>query len=167
MMKKIFAIVAMDQNRVIGKDNAIPWHIPEDMQHFKELTSGHAVLMGRKTFESLPKRFKPLPNRKNLVISSNPKFALEFPEVQVWSSPQQCIDAFKAGKIEGEKLWIIGGAQIYAATLDSWDEVYLTQLHGIYAGDAYLPKFEMNFELIEKLEQPNFSFLHFRRNSAG
>ena len=165
MSKKVYAIVAMDQARVIGKDNAIPWRLPEDMRRFKELTSGHAVLMGRKTFESLPAKFKPLPNRTNLVVSSNPKFAMQYPEVKVWSSPERCLAAFRVGEIKADVLWVIGGAQIYAATINDWDEVYLTLVEGQHQGDAFFPSFESGFNLVEEERLVGMTFFHYQRRN--
>jgi len=103
----IAIIAAVAKNGVIGQGNALPWHLPEDMQHFKALTTGHTVIMGRKTWESLPPRFRPLPQRRNIVVSRNPDFRADGAEVV--GSLQ---NAMKLGA--GATAFIIGGAELYA-----------------------------------------------------
>ncbi len=158
------AIVAMDEGRVIGRENRLPWHLPEDLQRFSELTRGETVLMGRRTYESLPERFRPLPQRKNIVVtrSSTPVYPQG---VEVCADPLALIEDAKAGRyeVQGTHLWIIGGAAIYEVTKPLWDEVYLTLVRGHHQGDAFLPPFEENFEVISREERADFSYLHYRR----
>ncbi|MDE6237489.1 MAG: dihydrofolate reductase [Muribaculaceae bacterium] len=111
--RDVRGIVAMSRDGAIGKNGDLPWHLPEDLRHFKELTMGHAVIMGRKTWESLPKR--PLPGRRNIVVSHNPGYATEGAET--FASIEEAIEACD------ETPYIIGGASVYSAALP-----YLTHL---------------------------------------
>lgn len=129
----IILIAAVAQNGVIGKDNALPWHLPEDMKHFKALTTGHAVLMGRKTWESLPSKFRPLPNRHNLVLTRDPHYVA--PGATVVHSLD---DAVKVSSGE-TALFVIGGAQLYAHTLPRANRLELTEIDAAFKGDAYFP----------------------------
>lgn len=164
MTLKIIAIAAMDEGRVIGLKNKLPWRIPEDMQRFSELTSGHAVLMGRKTYESLPSKFRPLPNRKNIVISRSSS-AVVAPGVDIWESSLGCIEACRKGELllPSDMLWIIGGGQIYKDTLPFWDELYLTVVHSKHEGDVFFPQFEDKFRLVEDQIKEGYSFLRYCR----
>lgn len=129
---KLFHVVAIANNRVIGKDNKLPWHFPADLKFFKQLTTGHTVIMGRKTFESIG---KPLPNRENIVISRS-GLSLE-------GALQQA---------KGEKVFIIGGAQLFEQTLNQIDGIYLTRIHADYEGDTFYPELPKNF--VEKSRTP-------------
>ena len=126
-------IYARAANGVIGKDNRLPWHIPEDMAHFKQLTQGCPVVMGRKTWDSLPPRFRPLPGRTNIVVTRQADWQAE--------------GAHRAGSLAdalalcdaGKTVWIIGGAQIYAEALPLADCVEVTEIAQDFDGDAYAP----------------------------
>ena len=126
-------IYARAANGVIGKDNRLPWHIPEDMAHFKQLTQGCPVVMGRKTWDSLPPRFRPLPGRTNIVVTRQADWQAE--------------GAHRAGNLAealalcdaGKTVWIIGGAQIYAEALPLADCVEVTEIAQDFDGDAYAP----------------------------
>lgn len=157
---RIFAIVAMDDKRVIGYKNELPWRIPEDLKRFSTLTTGHAVLMGRKTYQSLPDKFRPLPGRLNMVITRDPSNLDVPPGVLVFQAPIECIKACQHGDIAlpSDKLWIIGGAEIYRETQAFWDEVFITRVKGDYQGDTFLPEFESGFELVEREEFDSFIF---------
>ncbi len=121
---------------MIGRDNAIPWRIPEDVARFRKLTMGHPVIMGRRTWDSLPDRFRPLPGRRNLVVSGN----------NAWHAD----GAERAGSLEdalrvldGEpQVFVIGGAELYAAALALADDLLLTELDDVVVGDAYFPAFD-------------------------
>lgn len=154
----VCAIAAMDEGRAIGKDNDLLWDIPEDMKHFVALTKGGAVLMGRKTFQSLKR--KPLPHRRNIVVSRNPDSLLEYPTVEILSDFIPLLKEFNA---RPEKLWIIGGGMIYQETLPYWDEVYLTHVPGKRIADTYFPSFEEKFELVERREGDACTYLTYRR----
>lgn len=159
-MKKprIAAIVAMDEQRLIGKNGALPWHLPEDLKRFRELTSGHIVVMGRKTWESLPPKVRPLPGRLNVVISRNPG-QLSLPDgVLSAASPQLALEVACAAAKPGQKVWVIGGAEIYRATLPMCDEVHLTVVRGEHSGDAWLPEFEGDFSLANEESGEGCSF---------
>jgi dihydrofolate reductase len=167
-MVKICAIAAMAKNRVIGKDNKLPWSIPEDMKMFSQLTKGQTVLMGRKTYESLPENYKPLPGRLNIVITRNPEALLnEVNEkgIKVFASPEQCLENIKNEnlKIQGEILWVVGGEQIYRSTLKYCDEIYLTLVDQTSEGDTWFPEFETNFTKVSEDKKDGFSFLKFKK----
>jgi dihydrofolate reductase len=131
----IILIAAVAKNDVIGRDNALPWHLPEDMKHFKALTTGHAVLMGRKTWESLPPKFRPLPNRQNYVLTRDPAYCAEGATVV-----HSLDEARKVGA--GRTAYIIGGAELYAHMLPYAQRLELTEIDATYAGDAFFPFFD-------------------------
>lgn len=117
---------------VIGRDNALPWHLPEDMRHFKALTMGKPCIMGRHTWESLPEKFRPLPGRLNIVVSRSADF--DAPGAVVVPSVETAL------KLEGNEKMVIGGAMLYASALPLADRIYLTQIHADFEGDAHAPK---------------------------
>ena len=132
-MPEIIIIAAVAKNRVIGKDNQLIWNIPEDMAHFKALTQGHTVVMGRKTWESLPPRFRPLPGRRNIVITRQEGYLAEGAEVA------NSIEAAIALSNRDTKVYVIGGAEIYAQALSFADTLELTQVNLSPDGDAWFP----------------------------
>ncbi|MFZ9046896.1 MAG: dihydrofolate reductase [Cyclobacteriaceae bacterium] len=135
---KISMIAAMSRNRVIGKENDLPWHLPDDFHYFKESTSGRHVIMGRKNYESLPHRFRPLPNRINIVMTRNQSFQAEGVIVA-----KNLDAALKVAKDNNEQeAFIIGGGQIYALGLEYADCIYLTEVDADIDGDTYFPKFD-------------------------
>jgi dihydrofolate reductase len=159
-MKKII-IAAVAENRVIGKDGDIPWHFPEDLKHFKQKTTGHSVIMGRKTYFSLPEAYRPLPNRKNIVLSrSNP----DLPEsVKLANSLDE---AWELAREFGEKAFVIGGAGIYSQTLEEADKMILTEVHKEYDGDTYFPEWNReNWEDVKREDRNEFSFVEYVRKS--
>ena len=129
----ISAIAAMDENYVIGYKNQLPWYLPADLQHFKNITSGHPVLMGRKTFESIG---KPLPNRTNIIMTRDASFRAEGC-ITVTSIQQALAVASKENKKE---IFVIGGAQIYAQLLPYIQRIYLTVIHDQFEGDTFFPE---------------------------
>lgn len=131
---KINCIVAVSQNGVIGNNGQIPWHRPEDLKRFKELTMGYPVIMGRKTFESIG---KPLKGRKNIVVTRSDDFNSEC-VIKVNSIKKALANA----KDFSDEVFIIGGSGIYEQTQHLWDRVYLTVVGGIYEGDA---KFDLDW----------------------
>ncbi len=165
MSLKVKAIVAMDQGRAIGLNNDLLWHIPEDMKRFKELTSGHAVLMGRKTYESLPEKFRPLPNRTNIVCTRDVSGWQKEAGVHLTNAPVAYLRNAKAGlgEFDTDTLWVIGGSEIYKQTLPLWDELFLTLVHKKHEADAFFPEFESEFELVSEEAHDGFSFLHYLR----
>ncbi len=137
---KLIAIVAMTQDRVIGRDGTLPWHLPEDLAFFKRTTSGHPIVMGRKTYESIG---RPLPKRRNIVLTRDP--AWQAAGVEVIHSPDQLPE------VDGP-VFIIGGAEIYAAFLDKLDELLVSRVHESHPGDTHFPEFEhlfFNPEVVE------------------
>ena len=142
----------MSENRVIGQGNKIPWHLPEDFQWFKKMTTGHVVVVGRKTFESIG---RPLPNRTTIVLSRSP---FRYPGVQTLSDLRQ-IDA----NDESRDVFICGGAQIYAQALPFCSDLYLTLVKRQVEGDVLFPPFEEWFEPQEVLrDEPDFKITHYR-----
>lgn len=130
----ISIIAALDEKRGIGKMGKLPWHLSEDLKRFKEITSGHTVIMGRKTFESIGKA---LPNRENIVVTSNPEFLAE--GVLIVHTLQ---DAFE--KAKGD-VFIIGGGQVFYETLQRADKLYLTLVEGDFSCDAFFPDYSEIF----------------------
>ena len=131
----ISIIVVIGRNNEIGKGNDLLCHLPADLKHFKEITSGHTIIMGRKTFDSLPKG--PLPNRKNIVISRNPELKIE--GATVYSS----LDYALLKLIDEKEVFIIGGAQIYEQALPFADKLYLTRIHAAFPeADTFFPSID-------------------------
>jgi dihydrofolate reductase len=126
-------LVACDENRVIGKDNQLIWHLPADLKRFKSLTTGHVILMGRKTYESIG---KPLPNRATIVITRQADFQAKG-TITAHSVDEAIL---KAKSLSREDIFIVGGAEIYTLSLALADQILLTQLHDIFEGDAYFPE---------------------------
>lgn len=169
-MREVIAIAAMDENRVIGYKNDLPWNLPEDLKHFSKLTTGHTVLMGKNTYYSLPKKYRPLPNRLNVVFSTSiskdmPKNEGIEDKLIIENSVEDFFSKVKSEeiKIKGDKLWIIGGQKLYSSTIDLWDKVELTLVKGLHKGDTYFPEFEDNFGLASSRETSNCKFLTFVR----
>ncbi|MCX9134383.1 type 3 dihydrofolate reductase [Aeromonas veronii] len=132
---KISMIAAMAHDRVIGKDNQMPWHLPADLAHFKRVTLGKPVLMGRKTFESIG---RPLPGRRNLVISRNPGYQAE--DIEVVGSVEAALALLAGSSVE--ELMVIGGGHLYAEMLPSADCLYLTRIDLAVEGDTRFPAFD-------------------------
>lgn len=159
----VAAVVAMDEKRVIGLAGALPWNVPEDLAHFRALTKGHVVVMGRKTWESLPEKFRPLPGRTNVVVSRDLS-KLSLPDGVVGArSPEEALDAAKSMAKAGQRVWIIGGAELYRATLPFCAEVHLTIIDGSHEGDAWLPPFEADFKQISAVRSERCSFRVYAR----
>ena len=132
-MKTIKAIVAVDENGAIGRQGDLLCHLPADMRHFKEMTMGHSIVMGRKTFESFPRR--PLPGRQNLVITRSAGW--QYPGVTVAHSLEQAI-----AMAETDTVFIIGGAQIYEQFLPYCDTCIISRIHKAYDADAFFPNLD-------------------------
>lgn len=129
-MTLLAIIVAADQNRGIGINNTLPWKLPEDLAHFKRLTTGHAIIMGRKTFESIG---RPLPNRRNIVITRNAEWRAEGVETV------HSIEEARKLVAGDAQAYVIGGAQIYAQALEVADEIVITEIQAVYECDAHFP----------------------------
>ncbi|WP_188453909.1 dihydrofolate reductase [Virgibacillus oceani] len=133
----ISLLLAMDRNRVIGSENDLPWHLPNDLKFFKEVTTGHIIIMGRKTYESIG---KPLPNRKNVVLT---KRHTNYPEdIKVMDGLKAVLEWNE--KHPSEEFFIIGGGSIFEQTLPYADRMYITLIDEAFAGDTYFPEFEQD-----------------------
>lgn len=130
---KLSVIYARAANGVIGKDNAMPWRLPEDMKHLRERTMGAPVIMGRKTWDSIPLKFRPLPGRRNIVITRQTQWQADGAEAvsSLEAALALCRDAPQA--------WVIGGAEIYRQALPLADEAVITEIDADFEGDAYAP----------------------------
>lgn len=150
----IALVAAVAKNNVIGKRNEMPWYLPEDLKHFKEITSGHTVLMGRKTFESIMTKLgKPLPKRKSVVITRDKEYkvpdgVLVFHDVGA---------AFAALKDEG--VYVIGGGEIYNQTIEKADTLYITHVHADHDGDVFFPVIDpAAWQKVEDIPHDGYSF---------
>ncbi len=160
----ISIIVAVDKNLGIGKNNSIPWDIPEDLKRFKDLTTGHPVIMGRKTWESIPEKFRPLPNRENIIISRNTDYSAS--GAKTGESIEQAIDTAK--NLEGgEEIFIIGGGEIYKQALPHTDRLYLTIIDANLETDTSFPEYsEFKKEIYREDKESNgfrYTFLTLER----
>lgn len=139
----ISLIWAMDENRLIGKDNALPWHLPEDLKFFKKTTMGLPIAMGRKTWDSLG---RPLPGRENIVITRNPSFTSE--GCTILNSVHELV---QYSQKNDKDIFVIGGAEIYKLVLPFANRLYITRIHARFEGDTYFPEFNLaDWELISK-----------------
>lgn len=146
-------IVAMSRNRVIGRDNKLPWYLPGDLRYFKQATMGKPIIMGRKTWDSIG---RPLPGRMNVVISRNPQWEAPAGTVAASSLDEALVKAEAQAEIEGgDEVMIIGGGQIYAEALPLIDRIYITQVHAEIEGDAFFP--EVNWDDWEEIGREDFS----------
>lgn len=132
-------IAAVAKNGVIGSNNALPWHLPEDLKHFKALTAGHAVIMGRKTWESLPERFRPLPGRLNIVVTRTPDFVAT--GATVVHSLEEA-EKVSTGGTAAVSSFVIGGAELYAHALSRATRLEITEIDAEIEGDARFPDFD-------------------------
>lgn len=157
-------IVAASENRVIGRDNDLIWHLPNDMRFFKKTTSGHHVIMGRKNFESIPHKFRPLPERTNIIISRQTDYHAK--GCIVVNSIDQSLQIAK--KNGDDEAFIIGGGQIYQFTLDNnlVDRIYLTKIHHKFEGDTFFPELSSDWKevnrrdcFVDKNHTYNYSFI--------
>lgn len=164
----ISLIAALTRNRVIGRNNDLPWHLPDDMKYFMQTTKGHHVIMGRKNYDSIPEKFRPLPNRTNLVVTRQKD--LQLPQCTVVNSLEEAVDiARKAGEPE---LFIIGGAAIYQLGMPLARRLYLTEIEAELEGDTYFPAFnQAEWKEVSRRHHPAderhafpFDFVIYERN---
>ncbi len=156
MSKAFKAIVAMSLNRVIGKDNRLPWHLPDDLRWFKKLTTGQVIIMGRKTWDSLGRA---LPNRENIVLTRTR-------QPLAGARTIQSLDELNPGQDERD-YFLIGGAQLFDIGLPRCSDIYLTLVKREVAGDVFLPQFETQFERVETVQDnPEFAIYHYKRLGA-
>jgi dihydrofolate reductase len=160
-------VAAVARDGVIGRDGTVPWHLPEDMRFFRELTTGHAVVMGRRTWDSLPDRFRPLPCRRNIVVTRNPAWRADGAEPA--GSVEEALRL--AGSAAGGRVFVIGGGEIYRAALPYADELVLTELELDITGDATFPAWPRDeFREVERDERTGadgtaFAFVTYRRTA--
>lgn len=149
----VAAIVAVSENNVIGRDGDLPWRLPKDMRFFKETTMGHHVIIGRKNWESIPEKFRPLPGRENIILTRQKD--LNIPDVQICHELDKALEiARKAGD---EEPFIIGGGQIYelAFQADVVDRIYLTRVHADITGEIRMPDLDLEkWRLIQQTFHP-------------
>ncbi|MGZ3456881.1 MAG: dihydrofolate reductase [Archangium sp.] len=157
---RLSAIVAMASNRCIGKNSALPWRLPADLQRFKQLTMGHTLIMGRKTYESIG---RPLPGRTTLVVTRQPDYAPE--GVQVAHSLEQALE-----QARGDEVFIAGGADLYRQAMDRVQRLYLTRIERAYEGDTFFPELDLSgWRLVAEEHHPAtatappFAFLTYER----
>lgn len=132
----IHLVVAKSDNNVIGHDNQLIWHLPNDWKHFKEITTGHPIIMGRKTFESIG---RPLPNRTNIIITRNKNYSVENAKVA-----HSLNEALQFAKEIDKNIFILGGGKIYEQALDLVDILEVTEVHENFEGDTYFPVIDLN-----------------------
>ncbi|MGZ4518433.1 MAG: dihydrofolate reductase [Mycobacteriaceae bacterium] len=147
---------AQAANGVIGRQGTLPWHLPEDLKHFRNLTSGTTVVMGRGTWDSLPEKVRPLPGRRNIVLTKNAHWAA--PGANVAHSLAEALSS-----ADGD-VWVIGGASVYAAALECADHVVVTELQESFDGDVYAPELDDHWRQAELTPQWQLSSsgLHYR-----
>lgn len=133
---RLTLIAAVARNRVIGLNNQLPWHLPEDLKHFRTITQGHPVIMGRKTWESLPDSFRPLPGRLNLVMSRQENY--QGPGARMVKSLPEALESVS----NTPEAFVIGGAELYAQALPIANRLILTEVEADVAGDAWFPEFD-------------------------
>ena len=163
-MSEISIVAAVADNYAIGKGNKLPWHLPADLKHFRELTTGHAVVMGKRTFESLPNG--PLPNRKNVVLTSVMSEGVN----EGYFEADSLEDAFYLCEKE-EKIFIVGGAAVYRQSLEIADSLYITWVHHEFSADIYFPEVDFSkWEEVSRQDLPAddknpypYSFVHYKR----
>ena len=162
---RISLIAALASNRAIGKDNELLWHLPEDMRHFRETTRGKPVIMGRKTWESLPESFRPLPGRHNIVVSRDPAYPASGATLagSLEDAVRQAGDAME--------VFVIGGAALYRQALPLADRLYLTEIEQDFAGDVFFPDVspqdwqEISRQPCHETSGLQFSFAVYQRRS--
>jgi dihydrofolate reductase len=155
---KVSLIVAMDAKRGIGKNNDLMWHLPADMNFFKETTKNQIVVMGRRNYDSIPEKYRPLPNRLNVILTRNIEFQAE--NCLVFNSLKDCLTHFEN---ENErKVFIIGGGEIYKMALDAncLDEMFITDVDGVFDADTFFPEFDEIEWKVEVLSEQKIDEKH-------
>ena len=167
-MKNISLIVAVTKNMVIGKDNKLAWHLPDDMNYFSNKTKGQSIIMGRKNWESKPKKFRPLPDRKNIVVTRNSKFKDD--GAFVVNSIEEAIE--EARSSEDEEIFIIGGGEIYKLGFKYVDKLYITEIYAEVDGNTYFPEWDnKKWKEISRISHPSderhqysFDYVIYKKN---
>ena len=133
---KLSLIVAMAENRTIGRDNTLPWHLSEDLKYFRRVTTGHCIIMGRNTWESIG---RPLPNRRSIVVSSNPNYRADGADVVTSLGQAKSLAESISKELGVDEAFVIGGARLYADALQQAECFHLTRVHASVEGDTFLP----------------------------
>ncbi len=141
-MTQVSLIVAMDKNHGIGKNNDLMWHLPRDMKFFKSTTENHVVIMGRKNYDSIPEKYRPLSSRENVIITRNPDFKAM--DCLTFLSLEDALKHFE--REQNREIFIIGGGEIYklAMSMDCVDKMYITHVNGSFDADTFFPEFDKN-----------------------
>lgn len=141
-------IWAESRGGIIGSDGTLPWHVPEDLAHFKELTLGNPVVMGRKSWDALPERFRPLPGRRNIVVTRNPVWRAEGAEVA--HSLDDALELAATSEVEAsETTWVIGGAQVFSSAMERADRLEVTEIAALFDGDTTAPVIDENWQQVD------------------
>jgi dihydrofolate reductase len=148
-------IFARARNGVIGRDNMLPWHLPEDLAHFKQTTLGQPVIMGRKTWDSLPPKFRPLPGRTNIVVTRQRNWQAD--GAWVAHSLAQAVDLCP----RGTPAWVIGGAEVYAQALPLATTAVVTEIEADFEGDAFAPRFDSSWQETSRVSGLAANGLHY------
>lgn len=164
----ISLIAAMGNNRVIGLNNDMPWHLPKDLAHFKKITTGHTIVMGRKTYESIG---RPLPNRKNIILTR--QASLRFPEEVMTVSSLETVLKWNEENPE-EEIFIIGGGNLYKQALPYADRLYITEINEDFDGDTFFPAFDkLEWDVVDEtigerdINNPyDFKFITYERRNS-
>jgi len=157
-------IAAVAENDALGKNNALLWHLPDDFKRFKAITTGHTIIMGRKTFESFP---KPLPKRHHIIITRDRSYKTTYPECTIVHSLEEALDTAD----KKEQVFIIGGGEIYTQAMSVSDELEITRVHKSYEADTYFPPIDTKvWKLVKEEDHPAdekhavpFSYLTYKR----
>lgn len=153
---KRFIIAAVDEENGIGKDNKLPWHLPEDMKFFKNTTQGHVVVMGRKNWDSIPERFRPLPNRDNVVITRS---LIEYEGAMTFNSIDDCLQYY-----DDRDIFVIGGGEIYNQMMPFVNEMYITHVEGTHNADVFFPEIKDSIWVGEEISNgEKFKIIHYKR----
>lgn len=148
----------MTKDRVIGNNNQLPWRIPEDLKLFKQITEGNTVIMGRKTYESIPEKFRPLPNRNNIVITSQQK---SHSVTEFCNSIEQALEKAKEYL---KPIFIIGGSSIYKEFLNLADHLHISHIKHPHEGNIFFPEVDWNqWEVVEEKDFPDFTYRKYKR----
>ena len=167
-MKNISLIVAISENQVIGKNNKLAWNLPDDMNYFSSITSGHSVIMGRKNWESIPNKYRPLPNRRNIVVTRNKNYKAE--KAEIVGSIEKAIKISRNNS--DEEIFIIGGGEIYKDSFKFIDKLYITEIKSKIEGNTYFPNWDRNeWTEISRINHPSdkihkyeFDFVILKKN---
>lgn len=170
-MGQLILLAAIARRRVIGVNNTLPWHLPEDLKHFKALTTGHMVVMGRKTFESIVDRLgRPLPDRQSVVITRNRNWVPTWPKASAGDQVSVVHDISGLRSLSEQPIFVIGGAEIYELTLPLADRLEITEVEADFQGDAFFPEIspdvwhrEAGPQLHSESSGLQYRFVHYRR----